>query len=123
MTIYQVDNRFFLAVIRVDREQALNNKNDNNKRGECTMRKKDDLVKMGLTKTSVVKAIEEVVIGNNAERNRKILYRRLIDGIKYEQLAEEADLSVPQTRNIVKEYKQNVFSTAKISEIHLKKIS
>lgn len=87
------------------------------------MRKKDDLVKMGLTKTSVVKAIEEVVIGNNAERNRKILYRRLIDGIKYEQLAEEADLSVPQTRNIVKEYKQNVFSTAKISEIHLKKIS
>lgn len=36
--------------MRVDREQALNNKNDNNKRGECTMRKKDDLVKMGLTK-------------------------------------------------------------------------
>lgn len=35
------------------------------------------------------------------ERNRKILKRRLLDGLTYEALAEEFDLSVQQTKNIV----------------------
>lgn len=35
------------------------------------------------------------------ERNRKILHRRLIDGVHYEKLAEEFDLSVTQVKNIV----------------------
>lgn len=35
------------------------------------------------------------------ERNRKILRRRLLDGIRYEQLAEEFDLSVRQVKTIV----------------------
>ena len=35
------------------------------------------------------------------ERNRKIILRRLLDGICYEPLAEEFDLSVRQTQNIV----------------------
>lgn len=35
------------------------------------------------------------------ERNRRILKRRLLDGITYERLAEEFDLSVQQTKNIV----------------------
>ena len=35
------------------------------------------------------------------ERDRKILKRRLIDGICYEPLAEEFDLSVRQVKNIV----------------------
>lgn len=37
----------------------------------------------------------------HSERDRKILYRRLVDGITYERLAEEFDLSVRQTREIV----------------------
>lgn len=40
------------------------------------------------------------------ERNRKILKRRLIDGICYEPLAEEFDLSVRQIKNIV--YKSEI---------------
>lgn len=36
-----------------------------------------------------------------SERDRKILKRRLLDGIIYEQLAEEFDLSVPQVKRIV----------------------
>ena len=35
------------------------------------------------------------------ERDRAILKRRLLDGICYEPLAEEFDLSVPQTKTIV----------------------
>jgi len=37
----------------------------------------------------------------HSERNRKILKRRLIDGIFYEPLAEEFDMSVRQIKNIV----------------------
>ena len=36
------------------------------------------------------------------ERNRKILERRLIDGITFEKLAEEFDMSVRQMKNIVR---------------------
>lgn len=35
------------------------------------------------------------------ERNRRILKRRLIDGIYYEPLAEEFEMSVRQVKNIV----------------------
>lgn len=45
--------------------------------------------------------IENWIIGRNAERNRMILKRRLLDGITYDCLAEEFDLSVRQLKNIV----------------------
>lgn len=35
------------------------------------------------------------------ERDRMILKRRLLDGIRFEPLAEEFDISVKQTKNIV----------------------
>ena len=37
----------------------------------------------------------------HSERDRKILKRRLIDGICYEPLAEEFDMSVSQVKRIV----------------------
>ena len=54
-----------------------------------------------LTRSDIVDLINERIIGRNGERNRKILYRRLIDGILFEQLAEEFDLSTTQVKNIV----------------------
>ncbi len=36
-----------------------------------------------------------------SERDRAILKRRLIDGVCYEPLAEEFDLSVPQIKRII----------------------
>lgn len=42
------------------------------------------------------------------ERNRRILKRRLIDGICYEPLAEEFDMSVRQIKNIVYRYTEVV---------------
>jgi DNA-directed RNA polymerase specialized sigma24 family protein len=41
-----------------------------------------------------------------SERDRSILKRRLLDGITYEKLADEFDLSVRQTKNIV--YKSQI---------------
>lgn len=43
------------------------------------------------------------------ERNRLILKRRLLDGICYEPLAEEFDLSVRQVKNIVYKSEEKLF--------------
>ena len=43
------------------------------------------------------------------ERDRKLLKRRLIDGICYEPLAEEFELSVRQTKNIIYKGQEKVF--------------
>lgn len=53
------------------------------------------------SRTEISNAIDEWIVGRNAERNRKLLKRRLIDGVFYEPLAEEFDLSVTQVKNIV----------------------
>lgn len=57
--------------------------------------------KMNLSRTEIEKLIDDWIIGRNAERNRKILKRRLLDGITFDRLAEEFDLSVRQVKNIV----------------------
>ena len=44
-----------------------------------------------------------------SERDRAILKRRLLDGIKFERLAEEFDLSVRQTKNIVYRNEKKLF--------------
>lgn len=46
--------------------------------------------------------IDNYVRGRNAERNRKILKRRFIDGITLEALAEEFDMSVSQIKDIIR---------------------
>lgn len=51
-----------------------------------------------LTNTEIARRIDERI---HHERNRRILRRRLIDGICYEPLAEEFDMSVRQVKNIV----------------------
>lgn len=56
---------------------------------------------MAISRTDIESAINTWIIGRNAERDRKILYRRLIDGIYYEPLAEEFDMSVRQVKRIV----------------------
>ncbi len=56
------------------------------------------------TRTEINNMIDEYVVGRNAERNRAILKRRFIDGICYEPLSEEFDLSVRQVKVIVSKY-------------------
>jgi len=44
------------------------------------------------------------------ERDRRILKRRLLDGITYDRLAEEFDLSVRQVKNIVYKGENRIFA-------------
>lgn len=50
----------------------------------------------------------------HSERDRKILCRRLIDGITFERLAEEFDMSVRQIQNIVKKNEDFLFRHIKV---------
>ncbi len=45
--------------------------------------------------------IDEYIVGFKAERNRQLMKRRLCDGLTFEELAEEFDMSVMQIKNIV----------------------
>jgi hypothetical protein len=45
----------------------------------------------------------------HSERDRKILARRLIDGIVFEKLAEEFDMSTRQVKNIVYKNEKMLF--------------
>ena len=47
------------------------------------------------------------------ERDRAILKRRLLDGICYEPLAEEFNLSVQQTKHIVYQLQNRLFKKLK----------
>lgn len=44
------------------------------------------------------------------QRNRAILARRLVDGVRFEALAEEFDLSVSQVKRIVDSGKRTILS-------------
>ena len=45
----------------------------------------------------------------HSERDREILCRRLIDGVVFERLAEEFDMSVSQIKRIVQKCSATVF--------------
>lgn len=61
---------------------------------------------MELDNTEILRRINERV---HHARNRRILKRRLIDGVCYEPLAEEFGLSVRQVKNIVYRAEDVVF--------------
>lgn len=62
-----------------------------------------------ISRTEIEHAIDEWIIGKDAERNRAILRRMLIDGINFERLAEEFDLSVRRTKTIVYKNQERLF--------------
>lgn len=59
-----------------------------------------------VSRSELEKAIDEWILN---ERDRKILKRRLIDGICFEPLAEEFDLSVRHTKTIVYKGEEKLF--------------
>ena len=62
-----------------------------------------------LSRSEIEKLIDDWIF---RERDRRILKRRLLDGICYEPLAEEFDLSVRQIKNIVYKGENIIFSKA-----------
>lgn len=68
-----------------------------------------------LSRTEIEFAIDEWIIGKNAERDRKVVRRRLIDGITFERLAEENELSVSQVKRIVWKGSEIIFRHLKMN--------
>jgi len=62
------------------------------------------------TNSQIAAVIDEHI---HSERDRAILKRRLIDGICFEPLAEEFDMSVPQIKRIVYKGYKTVFNKLK----------
>lgn len=59
-----------------------------------------------LPRTEIEHLIDEWIL---KDRDRKILKRRLLDGLTYEALAEEFELSVRQTKRIVYKAEDKLF--------------
>lgn len=62
---------------------------------------KVDLSDCGKSRDEVVHIIEQWVIGPNAERDRRILVRALVDGVPYEPLEEELQVSVSTIKRVI----------------------
>lgn len=58
------------------------------------------------SRSELATAIDEWILN---ERHRAILKRRLLDGICYEQLAEEFDMSVSQIKRIIYKSQEILF--------------
>lgn len=56
-----------------------------------------------MSNAEICEIIDSYVRGRNAERNRMLLKRRIIDGITLEALAEEFDISVTQVKRILQQ--------------------
>ena len=67
---------------------------------------------MEYTNTRIREIIAEYI---HSERDRKILERRLIDGITFERLAEENELSVSQVKRIIRKDSEILFRHLKMN--------
>lgn len=65
---------------------------------------------MEYTNSRIREAIAEHI---HNERNRRIMERRLIDGITFEKLAEEHEMSVSQVKRIIWKCSETVFRHVK----------
>lgn len=63
--------------------------------------RKYDISDVPKPRNEVESIINEWIIGPNAERDRKIMIRCLLDGVCYEPLAEEFGLSVTHIKRIL----------------------
>ena len=61
---------------------------------------------MEYTNSRIRELIAEYI---HSERDRRILERRLIDGITFDRLAEEFDMSVRQMKNIIYRAQEQLF--------------
>lgn len=68
-----------------------------------------NLENYNLSRSDWENLIDQWIIGRNSERNRKMLKRRLLDGITYERLAEEFDMSPQNVCSTIYKCQDKVF--------------
>ncbi len=62
-----------------------------------------------LCRSDIEFLMHEWIMGQHSARNREILSRRLFDGITYEALAEEFEMSDRQIKDIVYKCEKKIF--------------
>lgn len=62
-----------------------------------------------LSNAELSELIDNYIRGLHAERNRKMLKDRLINGLLYDQLAEKYELSVCQAKRIIYKTQEQLF--------------
>lgn len=63
----------------------------------------------GMSRSEIEYLIDEWIVDmNHAQRNRLVMRRKIIDGLTYEEAAEEFELSTVQVKNIVKQCKERL---------------
>lgn len=67
-----------------------------------------------LSNTELSDLIDDYIRGSHADRNRKILKDRLINGMLYEPLAEKYHLSVRTVQNIIYKTSEQLFKHIKL---------
>lgn len=61
------------------------------------------------SRSDIERVIHEWINGAKGDRNRQLVSRRLFDGLTFEELAEEFDLSPKQARNIFHKCEDIIF--------------
>ena len=61
------------------------------------------------SRSELESAIDEWIVGKNAQRDRQILKSRLIDGLTFDALAELYDMSPRQIKRIVYKCQETLF--------------
>lgn len=59
-----------------------------------------------MKRSTIEEIVNEYVVGFRAKRNRKLLLLRWCDGLTFEELAEELDMSVSQVKKITYDYEK-----------------
>lgn len=62
-----------------------------------------------ICRADIERLADQWITGRNAVRDREIIKRRLIDGITYERLAEDFELSDRQIKNIVYKRQEAIY--------------
>ena len=57
----------------------------------------------------IEKAINQRIVGKHSARDRDIMRKRLLEGLTFEQIAEDVKLSVRQIYNIVYKCENKIF--------------
>lgn len=65
-----------------------------------------DPYKFNKTREQYIELIDSYIF---SQRDRDVLKRRLLDGITYEKLGEEFELSVTQVKNIIIKHEKTLF--------------
>lgn len=69
----------------------------------------EEMNKPEASKDAILVAMEQWIMGRNAERNRSIFYDHLFRGLTYEQIAETYEMSSRQIQNVIRLCEKKVY--------------